>query len=197
VPPADLPREVLELDPIRRTGLLALSRAVLETYRVLYGDRVRIGRRVIANHRLRILGPGSVVVADGANLYAHLYTRTCLWTRTPAARIRIGRNARLTGTLLQADDLIEVGENCILGQAHILDTDMHSLAKDRRTNPAAPVRSAPVVIEPDVWVARGAAILPGVRIGRGSVIGYGAVVTLDVPAGVLAAGNPARVIREL
>jgi maltose O-acetyltransferase len=48
-----------------------------------------------------------------------------------------------------------------------------------------------------VWVGGGALILPGVRIGSRSVIGAGSVVTRDVPEGVLAAGNPCRVIREI
>jgi acetyltransferase-like isoleucine patch superfamily enzyme len=196
-PKPDPFEEILWLDPWRRFALLAASAAVLGTYRVAFGDRVRFGRQVIANHRLRISGPGRVVVGDRANLYAYLYSRTCLWTRTREAAIRIGRNARLTGSLLQADTLIDIGPNCIVGQAHILDTDMHSLALDRRTNPDAAVRSEPVVLERNVWVGRGAAILAGVRIGEGSVIGYGAVVTSDVPPGVIAAGNPASVIRPL
>ena len=53
----------------------------------------------------------------------------------------------------------------------------------------------PVDIGADVWVGGGAVILPGVRIGDGAVIGAGSVVTRDVPAGMLAAGNPCRVIR--
>lgn len=55
----------------------------------------------------------------------------------------------------------------------------------------------PVEIGADVWVGGGALILPGVRIGSRSVIGAGSVVTRDVPEGVLAAGNPCRVIREI
>ncbi|HVL57730.1 MAG TPA: sugar O-acetyltransferase [Burkholderiaceae bacterium] len=55
----------------------------------------------------------------------------------------------------------------------------------------------PVAIESDVWVGAGALILAGVRIGAGAVIGAGSVVTRDVPARVLAAGNPCRVIRAL
>jgi maltose O-acetyltransferase len=55
----------------------------------------------------------------------------------------------------------------------------------------------PVEIGSDVWVGGGAVILPGVRIGSRAVIGAGSVVTRDVPAGVFAAGNPCRVIREI
>ena len=188
--------ELGELDPVRRAALLALSRAVIGIYRAARGPRVRFGHEVIANHRLSIRGPGFVLVGDRANLYA-FGGRTRLVARTPRAEIRIGENARLNGAFLQADTLIDVGADCILGQCHLLDTDMHSLSRDRRTNPDAPVRTAPIVLEANVWVARGAAILPGVRIGRDSVIGYGAVVTADVPPGVVAGGNPARVIRDL
>jgi acetyltransferase-like isoleucine patch superfamily enzyme len=53
-----------------------------------------------------------------------------------------------------------------------------------------------VVIEDYVWVATRAMILPGVRIGRGAVVGAGSVVTKDVAAGTIVAGNPAKVIRE-
>jgi len=55
----------------------------------------------------------------------------------------------------------------------------------------------PVEIGSDVWVGGGALILPGVRIGSRTVIGAGSVVTRDIPDGVLAAGNPCRVIREI
>lgn len=192
----DIPPELRNLHPIRRLALLGLSEAAIQAYRVVRGDRVRFGRGVILNHRVSIRGPGVVVVGDRANLYAFA-GRTTLVARTPESRIRVGENARLNGTLVQADLLVDIGPDCILGQAHILDTDMHSLALDRRTNPEAPVRRAPVILERNVWVARAAAILPGVRIGEGSVVGYGAVVTRDVPPRVLVAGNPARVVRSL
>jgi len=55
----------------------------------------------------------------------------------------------------------------------------------------------PVEIGSDVWVGGGAIILPGVRIGSRAVIGAGSVVTRDICAGVFAAGNPCRVIREI
>jgi maltose O-acetyltransferase len=55
----------------------------------------------------------------------------------------------------------------------------------------------PISIGSDVWVGGGALILPGVNIGSRAVIGAGSVVTGDIPEGVLAAGNPCRVIREI
>lgn len=48
----------------------------------------------------------------------------------------------------------------------------------------------PVVIEDDVWIGSGVIVLPGVTIGKGSVIGVGSIVTKDIPANVIAVGNP-------
>jgi maltose O-acetyltransferase len=55
----------------------------------------------------------------------------------------------------------------------------------------------PITVENDVWLGGGAIVLPGVTIGHASVIGAGSVVTKDIPAGVIAVGNPCRVLREL
>jgi len=55
----------------------------------------------------------------------------------------------------------------------------------------------PIAIGDDVWLGGGAIVCPGVSIGRGTVVGAGSVVTRDLPAGVVAAGNPCRVVRRL
>ena len=57
--------------------------------------------------------------------------------------------------------------------------------------------SAPITLEDNVWLGGGVVVLPGVTIGRDTVVGAGSVVTRDLPAGVVAVGNPARVVREL
>lgn len=192
------PAEIAGLSPFRWAALRLFSWAVLGPYRLARRDRLSLGKGVVANHRLIMWGPGRIEIGDHANLFTvGMGRRTRIMARTPDATIRIGRNVRLNGAHLQADTLIDIGADCIIGDAHIIDTDIHSLALDRRTNPAARVETAPVVLERNVWVARGAAVLRGVRIGEGSVIGYGSVVTADVPARVLAAGNPARVVRSL
>src|SRR5207247_8822084 len=63
--------------------------------------------------------------------------------------------------------------------------------------PVAPVRRAPIVLEPDVWLGAGAIILPGVRVGRGAIVGANCVVTKDVAPLHVVAGQPARTIRVL
>jgi maltose O-acetyltransferase len=56
---------------------------------------------------------------------------------------------------------------------------------------------SPITVEDDVWLGGGAIVCPGVTIGDDTVVGAGAVVTRDLPAGVVAAGVPARVLREI
>ena len=80
------------------------------------------------------------------------------------------------------------------GPAVQIYTGTHPLnAKLRRTQEFG----KPVSIGSDVWVGGGAMILPGVTIGDKTVIGAGSVVTKDIPSGVVAAGNPCRIIREI
>jgi maltose O-acetyltransferase len=90
---------------------------------------------------------------------------------------------------------VTIGSDTMFGPAVQIYTAAHPLdAAERRKG----LESAkPIVIGSDVWVGGGAIILPGVTIGSRSVIGAGSVVTKDVPEGVFAAGNPARVVRAL
>lgn len=90
------------------------------------------------------------------------------------------------------EDNVTVGANTI-----ITDTDFHPLdPAQRQANPSAG-ESAPVWIEEDVFIGMNCLILKGVTLGRGCVIGAGSVVTHDIPAGTVAAGNPVRVLRNL
>ncbi len=89
---------------------------------------------------------------------------------------------------------VHIGDYAFFGPAVQIYTATHPLnARLRRTQEFG----KPVTIGSDVWVGGGAIICPGVTIGAGTVIGAGSVVTKTVPAGVLAAGNPCRVLREI
>lgn len=90
--------------------------------------------------------------------------------------------------------LVKIGDFSQFGPAVQIYTATHPMnAELRRKQEFA----KPIEIESDVWVGGGAIICPGVKISSKSVIGAGSVVTRDIPAGVFAAGNPCRVIREI
>ena len=95
---------------------------------------------------------------------------------------------------------IEIGSHCLLaGGIRIQDNDGHPIDPPRRLagEPVDIDDVQPVVIEDGAWVGHSCMILKGVTIGRDAVIGAGSVVTKDIPAGCVAAGVPARVIRSL
>jgi maltose O-acetyltransferase len=89
---------------------------------------------------------------------------------------------------------VRIGSFTLFGPAVQIYTAMHPLDAEQRRREEF---GKPVEIGSDVWVGGGAIILPGVQIGSRAVVGAGSVVTRDVPGGVLAAGNPCRVIREI
>jgi acetyltransferase-like isoleucine patch superfamily enzyme len=116
---------------------------------------------------------------------------------TATARIEIGENVGISGASICAAVGIAIGDECLFGAGvEVSDTDFHPLKPEGRRSSSdyARIRSAPVVIEKNVFLGSGVRVLKGVRIGRDAVIGAGAVVTSDVPAGGIAVGNPARVI---
>lgn len=94
-------------------------------------------------------------------------------------------------------DVVEVviGDGTQIGPAVQIYTADHP--RDAETRKTGLEFGRPVRIGSDVWIGGGAIILPGVSIGSRAVIGAGSVVTRSVPAGVFAAGNPCRVIREI
>ncbi len=89
---------------------------------------------------------------------------------------------------------VRIGDFTLFGPGAQVLTPLHPMNAELRRKEEY---GAPITIGSDVWVGAGALILPGVTIGDRAVIGAGSVVTRDVPAGVFAAGNPCRVIREI
>lgn len=111
----------------------------------------------------------------------------------PGGALHIGDHVFINqGATIVAYLAITIGDHTRVGDhVAIYDTDHHSVEQ------GTVVRKAPVTIGRNVWIARGAIVLPGVTIGDHAVIAAGSVVIDDVPARTLAAGNPARPVRTL
>ena len=89
---------------------------------------------------------------------------------------------------------VRIGDYTLFGPGAQILTPLHPFNAELRREREF---GKPVEIGADVWVGGGALILAGVRIGSRAIIGAGSVVTRDIPAGVFAAGNPCRVIRDV
>ncbi|HEY0882752.1 MAG TPA: acyltransferase [Archangium sp.] len=112
----------------------------------------------------------------------------------PDARLVIGADCSINyGVSIGCTKDVRIGDRCRLGPyVMIVDSAFHELL-DRSKRPP----SQPVVIEDDVWIGAKASIMPGVRIGRGAVVGTAAVVTKDVPPFSVVAGVPAKIVNTL
>lgn len=90
---------------------------------------------------------------------------------------------------------VEIGDDVMFGPGVHIYTATHPLDPDERVE--GPESALPVRIGSRVWIGGSSVILPGVTIGEGTTIGAGSVVTSDIPARVLAVGNPCRILRQL
>lgn len=100
-------------------------------------------------------------------------------------------------TAIDIHNSLEIGANTLIAPfCYITDYD-HILSKPDTPIIQQGYRSKPIIIGKNVWIGAKSVILKGVTIGDNTVIGAGSVVTNSIPANVLAAGNPAKVIRKL
>lgn len=90
---------------------------------------------------------------------------------------------------------IHIGAGAFIAPGVCLACSGHSLVAEERVQGIG--TSAPITLEDNVWIGANATVCGGVTIGEGSVIGAGSVVIRDIPAGVVAAGNPCKVIRKI
>ena len=123
-------------------------------------------------------------------------TRIAVWGLEPGeGKITIGDYVLISpGCRISSCVEISIGDSTMLANGvYITDSDWHSIY-DRIKRPTEPT---PVIIEKNVWLGDNCTILKGVTIGENSIVASKAVVTKDVPANVIVAGNPAKVVKEL
>lgn len=169
---------------------------------ILRGIQIGHGTVFYGNALLRRYPDSSIVIGRNCRFRSSFASnavglnRKCfISTLQPGAALTIGEGSGFSATVIGCAESITIGKNVICGgNTFITDYDWHPLD---RSNPSAKALSAPVVIEDDVWLGLNAVVLKGVTIGKGSIIGANSVVTRSIPASVIAAGNPCRVVKEL
>jgi acetyltransferase-like isoleucine patch superfamily enzyme len=139
------------------------------------------------------------------------YDRTS-FVVSPQGRVRVGAYTVLNGTYLVCNDHIEIGDHCLIAWGSVITDTWGGVGSATVEARAAALRAAahdparrvppvvaprPVTLEDNVWVGFDSVIMPGVRLGRGAVVGCKTVVSEDVPPYAVVAGEPARIIRYL
>jgi len=151
----------------------------LPVLRLADGSKVEIGNDVTLNSTSRFnpLAPAR---------------RLAIVTCAPGARVVIGDRAGLSNCVISCSERIVIGPDSMLGaECLVIDSDFHGLPLGQ----GKAARTAPVEIGHHVFIGARSIILKGVRIGDGAVIGAGSVVCSDIPAGCVARGNPALIIK--
>lgn len=169
-------------------------RAAGYAWGVKIGNGCRFFGRICFHHmpgaRMEV-GPHCVFNSSNCSNLLGVNHPCILATLSPTAELRIGDGCGFSGVAICAENKIIIGRGVRVGaNTTITDTNWHS--DDPRVAP-----SRAVVIEDGVWLGTQVLVLPGSRIGRNSVIGAGSIVTGEIPADCIAAGNPARVVRQL
>jgi acetyltransferase-like isoleucine patch superfamily enzyme len=130
----------------------------------------------------------------------------------PRGRVRVGAYTVLNGTYVVCNGRVEIGDHCLVAWGSVITdtwaglTDapaearraaLAAAARDERRRLPPLIEPRAVVLEDNCWVGFEAVVLPGVRIGRGAVVGSKTVVAEDVPPYAVVVGSPPRVVRRL
>ena len=136
----------------------------------------------------------------------------CLLQALYGGKISIGDNTYIgPNTIIQSKESVNIGNNVIIANnVLIVDNNNHPTDPSMRLKMSGCedflhdelwswkyADSAPIIIEDNVWIGRDSRIMKGVRVGEGSIVALGAIVTKDVPPYTIVAGNPARVVKHL
>lgn len=170
--------------------------SVARTAKLIVRDRLVVGRMETQIGQNGQEGLDSNVIQIGAGGSLEIDGSVTLG---PGVRVLVGPNARLkigdrsyitaNSKLIVKSD-VEIGARCAISwDVQLMDTDFHHIAQYAQN-------TKKIKIGNDVWIGSRATILKGVTVGDGAVIAAGAVVTKDVGAGQVVAGNPARVVKE-
>lgn len=188
-----------------RRGLNSIKRRFFRYYLKYKGvdcDNIAMhSYAIIKKHKKAIISLGNKCVINNLSTenLAGINHRTILAAPFEKSAIIIGNNVGLSGTSIYARGEIRIGDNVMIGvNVSIYDNDFHPVNPEKRLlNDFNNIAIGKVHIQKNVWIGANSIVLKGVTIGENSIIGAGSIVSKNIPTNVIAAGNPASVIREL
>jgi acetyltransferase-like isoleucine patch superfamily enzyme len=145
--------------------------------------------------KLNVEWPGGIEIGERCEIQSN----TTFWIKSPFKkenRIVIGNNVFIgRNTEFNCSDFILIGNNCLIASFTVLVDSSHTFYKDDLITKQATIAKG-IIVEEDVWIGTGSKILLGVILGKGCIIGAGAVVNKSIPPYEIWAGIPARKIGE-
>lgn len=124
------------------------------------------------------------------------YIETPFHANWGGKHVHIGKNVYANFNLTLVDDTdIYIGDDVMFGPNVVLTSGTHPISPELRQRKAQ--YNLPITIENNVWIGSNVSVMPGVTIGKDTIIGAGSVVTKSIPSGVVAVGSPCRVLRSI
>lgn len=170
-----------------------------------YIHKVDIGENSKIIGKPFIINRGKIIIRENVTVNSSYYnnpiggqTFTTFWTRKKGC-IEIGSNCKISNSTFVSENSIKIDSNVYIGgDCRIYDTDFHSINYSNRIKTIDDdIKTAPIIINSNVFVGANVTILKGVIIGRNSVIGAGSILTHSVPENEIWAGNPAKFIKKI
>ncbi len=157
------------------------------TINVYLSGKIRIGNRCVIQKGVDM--GGNIIIGDSSTVGACSKIMTM-----PKAQLNVGNDVLINHfSILGASESVEIGDHCIFAPyLHITDAE-HSFEDIAVTIKHAPIKSAPVIIQENVWLGSGVIVLMGCNIGKGSVVGAKSLVNKSLPDYSVAFGIPAKI----
>jgi len=164
---------------MKMDGMAAIEAGV----RLAYADHIRLGKNVYLDQGVYLHAlPGGISIGDNTFVMHHTMLHVFNFRDLPRAGITIGKNCFIGEyNVIRGQGGVQLGDGVYTGPMVQIVAVNHVYSDPNRPIREQGITAAGIVIEDDVWLGAGAKILDGVTIGRGSVIGAGAVVVNDIP----------------
>jgi len=172
-------------------GLIFIMTCKLTKKNVTMGSGLKIYKR------LKISGKGSIIIGENCmvcGIRGDSSQYVCLDTFSPTAVIKIGNNASLYAARIAAKFEIVIGDNVLIEEAGIMDTDFHSIARDRGTPMNETKDKCRIVVGNRVCLGARSSVLKGTVIGDDVIVAPGSIVTMSIKPELTVAGNPAKIL---
>lgn len=167
--------------------------------RILFPSHLSVGRNVVIGDYvyMNCLGRRGVRLGDNVRIREFGWVQVTSHLTNPGEGLEIGADTYVgPHCILGAGGGISIGHDVTLGAYVQLLAENHGFADPNLPINEQGVTRRGIVVEDGCWLGNNTIVLDGVRVGRGAIVGAASVVTRDIPAGAVVAGNPARVIRS-
>ena len=169
-----------------------LSEIYFQVQRQIYQWRypnVELAPGVKIKGSLKVQGSVKVKIGTGSRLGK----RVIIYGN---GELNVGSNVFLNGACIGCERSITIGDDCLISDCFLADSDYHNLEPHLRHAPPGAKVAAPIIIERNVWIGARATVMKGVHIGADSVVGLGSVIRKSIPAGVVVIGNPQQIVKH-